>query len=243
MIISNDFKSSLKEVDWAAGAAILVNKPLEWTSFHVVNKFRWVLKKHLGLKKFKIGHAGTLDPLASGLLILCTGKWTKRITDFQGLGKTYSGSITLGATRPSYDKETDIDQRYPTEHLTDELIQNVAAQFTGEFMQMPPIFSAKQIGGQRAYALARKGKEVKVLPSPVDISKLEFTRIDMPQVDFHVECSKGTYIRSLAYDIGRALDSGAYLSTLCREGIGEYQLSKALEISHFEEQLLGDTSL
>jgi tRNA pseudouridine55 synthase len=243
MIIGKEHIGSLKEVDFAAGTAILVNKPLDWTSFHVVNKFRWVIRRHLGLKKFKIGHAGTLDPLASGLLILCTGAWTKRMTDFQGLGKRYTGEMTLGATRPSYDMETEIDQTFPTEHITPELIESIRENFIGEFMQMPPIFSAKQIGGQRAYDLARAGKEVKVLPNPVHISSLTFDDNNLPVLGFDVSCGKGTYIRSLAYDVGKALESGAYLSLLCRESIGEHLLENALEIAQFEEELLGSTSL
>jgi tRNA pseudouridine55 synthase len=213
--------------DFFIGAALLVDKPLGWTSFDVVNKIRYQLRKLTGVKKIKVGHAGTLDPLATGLLIICTGKLTKKIDEFQGLGKTYSGTITLGATTPSYDAETEIDQSFPIEHINLELLEATRHQFIGQLNQLPPMYSAIKVDGEALYKTARKGIVIEVKPRPVHIQSFELTRVALPEVDFSVACSKGTYIRSLAFDFGKALGSGGYLSALRRDSIGDYQLKDA----------------
>lgn len=217
-------------MDFIQGEALLVNKPLEWTSFDVVNKLRYALKRKTSNKNYKVGHAGTLDPLASGLLIICCGKMTKHIDEFTGMEKEYTGTITLGATTPCFDKELPPDAFYPTEHITEELLRETAKQFVGVIQQMPPIYSAIKVDGQKGYLAARKGKEIEIKAREITIVEFELTRIAMPEVDFRVVCSKGTYIRSLANDFGKALNSGAYLSALCRIAIGEYKLSNALNI-------------
>lgn len=221
--------------DFLAGEYMLVDKPLEWTSFQVVNKLRWKIKNKLGVKKIKVGHAGTLDPLATGLLILCTGKKTKEIESFMGLPKVYSGSITLGATRPSYDMETEIDATFPTDHISKELIIQTAKGMEGDQAQMPPIFSAKKIDGQKAYDLARKGEEVILKPKNIRIERFEITKIEGDEISFIIECSKGTYIRSIAFDFGKLLKSGGYLSSLRRDKIGNFNVSDAKNV---EEWLL-----
>ena len=214
------------------GATLLVNKPLTWTSFDVVNKIRYQLKKTLNVKKIKVGHAGTLDPLATGLLIICTGKYTKKLAEFQGLDKEYTGVITLGATTPSYDKETEIDATFSIEHITKELIESVRISMIGEQAQMPPVFSAIKVNGQPMYKKARAGQEVKRDPRTIKIHEFELTQIELPDVQFRVVCSKGTYIRSLAYDFGKALNSGAHLAELCRTKIGDFQLENAWELDN-----------
>ncbi|MCK6617442.1 MAG: tRNA pseudouridine(55) synthase TruB [Cyclobacteriaceae bacterium] len=206
----------------SADRLLLVNKPLGWTSFDVVNKLRYKLK----IKK--IGHAGTLDPLATGLLIICTGKMTKQIEKFMGLEKEYTGTLMLGQTTPSHDLETPVSETKETGHLTDELIYQAANQLTGTILQTPPVHSAIRIGGKRAYALARKGKELNLQPREVLIKDFTITAINLPAVQFKVVCSKGTYIRSLVRDFGDALGVGAHLSQLCRTRIGSYQLADAL---------------
>ncbi len=213
------------------GKVLLINKPLRWTSFDVVNKLRYATRAK------KVGHAGTLDPLATGLVILCTGKFTKRIDEFQAQEKEYTGTITLGATRPSYDMETEIDQEYSTEHITDDLIRATTAQFTGLIEQIPPSYSAIKVDGQRSYKAAREGKPIELKSRQVEITEFEITGIEMPHVHFRVVCSKGTYIRTLAYDFGRALNSGAYLSALCRTRIGEFLLKDAEEVADFVEKV------
>ncbi len=219
------------------GKLILVDKDLEWTSFQVVNKIRYLIRKQYGLKKIKVGHAGTLDPLASGLLILCTGKMTKKIADYQGKEKEYTGTFTLGATTPSYDLETEINQHFPVDHIHPPLLEKVAQQFIGEIEQYPPVFSALKKDGKRLYEYARAGEEVTIKSRKVEISSFKITRVELPEVDFSVRCSKGTYIRSLAHDFGKALDSGAHLSALRRTAIGEFRVDKALSISEFEKSL------
>ena len=224
-----------KSFDFKGGEVLLVHKPLEWSSFDVVNKLRYQIKKKLDVKKIKVGHAGTLDPLADGLLILCTGKKTKSIESYMGLEKEYSGIIKLGATTPSYDLETEIDNTYPTDHITETFILKTAAEMVGEQDQMPPIFSAKKINGQKAYDLARKGKEVKLNPKRIEISKFEITKIDGTDVHFLISCSKGTYIRSIAYDFGLKLNSGGHLTALRREKIGEFDLKNASTLEEWIE--------
>lgn len=219
------------------GQILLFDKPLNWTSFQLVNKVRWLIKRRYGLKKIKVGHAGTLDPLATGLLIICTGKFTKRIEEFMGQEKEYTGTITLGATTPSYDLETEIDASFPTENLTEEMIRDATTQFMGEIQQRPPVFSALKKDGKKLYEFARSGEKVDVPTRSVHIREFEITNMEMPSVSFRVSCSKGTYIRSLAYDFGKALDNGAHLSALRRTRIGAFDISESLDIEIFEDQL------
>ncbi len=220
-----------------SGQVILINKPLEWTSFQVVNKVRWLIRKNLQIKKIKVGHAGTLDPLATGLLILCCGKMTKEIERFQGQEKTYSGTFQLGATTPSYDLETPIDQHFPTDHINPALVAASKKQFMGDIDQYPPVFSALKKEGKRLYEYARKGEEVTIPSRKVNISAFEVDASALPEISFKVSCSKGTYIRSLAHDFGHALNSGAHLSSLCRERIGDFHLEDAISIETFEAQI------
>ncbi len=215
----------------------MIDKPLEWTSFQAVNALKWAIRKKFSLKKIKIGHAGTLDPLATGLLIICTGKFTKKIPELQGQVKEYTGTFTLGATTPSYDLETEVNETFPTEHITDASIKEVTTQFLGEIDQIPPIFSALKKDGKRLYELAREGKQVEIKSRKIEILEFEITRIDLPEVDFRVVCSKGTYIRSLAHDFGKALGSGAYLSELRRTKIGDFNVNNATSPNDFKEKL------
>ncbi len=217
------------------GKILLIDKPLTWSSFQAVNKIKYALKRKYNLpKSFKIGHAGTLDPLASGLLIICTGKFTKKIPELQGMIKEYTGTITLGATTPSYDLETQVDKTYPTEHITEDLIRATTQQFIGEIDQKPPVFSALKKDGKRLYEHARAGEEVEILARKITIHEFEITKINFPQVEFRVVCSKGTYIRSLAYDFGLAMNSGGYLSKLRRTKIGEFSVEGAVAADVFE---------
>lgn len=226
----------LKE-EFINGEVILIDKPLDWTSFQVVNKIRWIIKNKFGIKKIKVGHTGTLDPLASGLLILCTGKMTKRIEYFMGQEKEYIGTFTLGATTPSYDLETEINNYFSTDHINEELLQATQTQFTGTIEQQPPIFSARKKNGKRLYEFAREGIDVEIPFKTISIQSFELTEISLPKVNFKVKCSKGTYIRSLASDFGKALQSGAYLSSLRRTKIGEFDISQAIQIEDFEKQI------
>ena len=223
--------------DFLEGEILLIDKPLEWTSFQVVNKVRHEIKNKLGIKKIKVGHAGTLDPLATGLLIICTGKQTKNINEYQGQVKEYSGTITLGTTTPSYDLETEVNETFPTAHITEELIHSTTKQFMGAIQQQPPIFSALKKDGKRLYELARKGETTEIPTREITINEFEITHIDLPKIDFRIVCSKGTYIRSLAFDFGKALNSGAHLSALRRTKIGDYSIEKAVSIDAFIEGL------
>jgi tRNA pseudouridine55 synthase len=224
--------------DILEGAVFLIDKPLTWTSFDVVNKLRWRLRSYTGQKGIKVGHAGTLDPLATGLLILCCGKYTKRIESYMGMDKTYTGTIKLGVTTPSYDLESEFDQTFPTAHITPELVHAVTPQFVGDIMQLPPIFSAIKIDGQRAYTSARKGQEIIMEPRPIRINSLIFNDLRLPDaLDFEVSCTKGTYIRSLAHDFGKALDSGSCLSALCRTQIGHFDIKDAWTLTDLIEKL------
>lgn len=217
------------------GQVLLIDKPLTWSSFQAVNKLKYTLKNRLGLpKKFKIGHAGTLDPLATGLLIVCTGKFTKRITEIQAQTKEYTGTIYVGATTPSYDLETEIDATFPTEHITDALIHETVQQFLGEIDQKPPIFSAIKKDGKRLYEHARAGEEVEIASRKTTIYEFEITRIALPEIDFRVQCSKGTYIRSLSHDFGLTLQSGAHLTALRRTKIGDYSVENAITPEQFQ---------
>ena len=223
--------------DFQNGQVLLIDKPLQWTSFQAVNKMKWVLKSKLGLKKIKIGHAGTLDPLATGLLLVCTGKFTKRITELQGQAKEYTGTFFIGATTPSYDLETEIDQNFPTSHITEDLIHETIEQFLGEIDQKPPIFSAIKKEGVRLYEHARAGETVEIASRKTTIHEFEITRIALPEIDFRVVCSKGTYIRSLAFDFGKALNSGAHLTALRRTKIGDYDVKNAMDVTLFEDSV------
>ena len=218
----------MKAEDYQEGQILLIDKPLKWSSFQAVNKLKFGLIKELKLpKKFKIGHAGTLDPLASGLLLICTGKFTKRIEELQGQAKEYTGTITVGATTPSYDLETEINVTFPTEHITEALIYETLPQFIGEIDQKPPVFSAIKKDGKRLYESARAGIEVEINTRKVTVSEFEITRIALPEIDFRIVCSKGTYIRSIAYDFGLALHSGGHLTALRRTKIGDYSVENA----------------
>jgi tRNA pseudouridine55 synthase len=219
------------------GQVLLFDKPLHWTSFQVVNKVRWLIKQKFELKKIKVGHAGTLDPLATGLVILCTGKATKTIESLMGQTKMYTGEFTLGATTPSYDMETEVDQTFDTTHINQDLIDKALHQFQGEIMQKPPVFSALKKEGKRLYEYARKGEEVDIPKRQVNIDYFKITENNLPKLNFEVQCSKGTYIRSLAFDFGKAINSGAYLSELRRTRIGDYKVENALSIEDFEKLL------
>ena len=223
--------------DYLSGQVLLIDKPLHWTSFQAVNKLRWEIRRAFNIKKIKVGHAGTLDPLATGLLVICTGKMTKQIDTFQGQIKEYTGTFVLGSTTPSFDLETEIDQTYSTENLTEQLIKNATSQFIGDINQYPPVFSAIKKDGKRLYEFARAGEDVEIKSRKVNISEFEITKIDGLNIDFRVVCSKGTYIRSLAHDFGKALNSGAHLSALRRTKIGNSNVIDALSPEKFIEQL------
>ena len=219
--------------DFQAGENLLVDKPLHWTSFDVVNKLRWNLKQKLGIKKLKVGHAGTLDPLATGLLIICTGKNTKKIDQFVLEDKTYTGTILVGKTTPSYDLETEFNQEFPIDHITSELIEKVRLSFIGEQDQVPPIFSAKQVDGKRAYDLARAGKEVVLKANTINITDFEIDAARFPEIDFKITCSKGTYIRSIANDFGQKLNSGAALIALRRTASGSFLIENSQSVEEW----------
>jgi tRNA pseudouridine55 synthase len=224
--------------DYQNGQVLLIDKPLNWTSFQAVNKIKYALINKVGLpKKFKIGHAGTLDPLASGLLLICTGKFTKKISELQGQAKEYTGTFFIGATTPSYDLETEIDETFPISHIDNELIHETVKQFLGEINQKPPIYSAIKKDGVRLYEHARAGEVIEIESRKTTIHEFEITRIALPEIDFRVVCSKGTYIRSLAFDFGKALNSGAHLTSLRRTKIGDYLIENAIDIIEFEANL------
>lgn len=223
--------------DFKNGQVIIVDKPLNWTSFQVVNKIRWAIRKKFKLKKIKVGHAGTLDPLATGLLIICTGKFTKKITTFQSETKEYTGSITLGATTPSFDLETEINQTFPTDHINKLKIEEATRAFMGKIQQTPPLYSAIKKDGVRLYELARKGENTEINSREIEILSFDITQIEMPVVRFKIRCSKGTYIRSIANDFGKILKSGGYLSDLRRTKSGEFDLSNAVSPNDFVDSL------
>ena len=223
--------------DYKNGQLLLIDKPLEWTSFQVVNKMRWHIRKTFDIKKIKVGHAGTLDPLATGLLIICTGKKTKQIEQYQAQVKTYTGTFVLGSTTPSYDLETDVDATFSTAHITEDLIHQTTAQFTGNIEQFPPLFSALKKDGKRLYEFARAGKEVSISTRNISVDFFKITAIRGLEVDFEIQCSKGTYIRSLAHDFGKALNSGAHLSALRRTKIGAFSVDDAMSVDAFMDSL------
>ena len=223
--------------DYLTGQVLLIDKPLHWTSFQTVNKIRFQLKRTFQLKKIKVGHAGTLDPLATGLLVICTGKMTKQIDTFQGQIKEYTGTLVLGSTTPSFDLETDIDKNFPTDHITEDLIYETTQQFIGDIEQVPPVFSALKKDGKRLYQMARAGEQVELKPRKVHVEAFEITKIDNLNIDFKVVCSKGTYVRSLANDFGKALNSGAHLSALRRTKIGDFNVQNATSLDAFIKHL------
>ena len=224
--------------DFQNGQILLIDKPLNWSSFQAVNKLKHALINKVGLsKKFKIGHAGTLDPLATGLLLVCTGKFTKRISELQGQAKEYTGTFHIGATTPSYDLETEIDENFPISHVDEVLIHETVKQFLGEIDQKPPIYSAIKKDGVRLYEHARAGETVEIATRKTTIHEFEITRIALPEIDFRVVCSKGTYIRSLAYDFGKAMHSGSHLTALRRTKIGNYNVDNAVDVIVFESLL------
>ena len=224
-------------MDFVAGEIIPVYKPYTWTSFQIVNKVRYHLSKKYGIKRFKVGHAGTLDPLATGVLLLCTGKATKRIEELQKHTKEYEAEITLGATTPSYDMEHPVNATFPYEHITKELVENTLKQFIGDIAQRPPLFSACKVDGKRAYDLARKGSDMQLEPKQIRIDNIELLEYELPKIKIRVTCGKGTYIRSLARDIGETLDSGAYLSELTRTRVGDFRITDCIKIEAIQEWL------
>lgn len=226
--------------DFLEGKLLLINKPIGWSSFQAVNSLKWNIRKKFDLKKLKIGHAGTLDPLASGLLLVCTGKFTKTINGLQAQEKEYTGDITLGATTPSYDLETEINAHFPIDHITEEMIHGATLDFMGDIEQVPPVFSALKKDGKRLYEYAREGKEVEINKRRIHIAQFEITKIAMPVIQFRVVCSKGTYIRSLAHDFGKVLHSGAHLSALKRTKIGDYNVNNSITPEEFGELLRAD---
>lgn len=226
-------EDTFPDFDFQTGEVLLMDKPYEWTSFDVVGKIRNAIKP----QKVKVGHAGTLDPLATGLLILCTGKKTKTIDQIQAQEKEYSGTITIGATRPSYDMETEIDESFDYSHISDEAIYETTKQFIGHIEQFPPAHSAIRVGGERLYKKARRGEKVELKARPVHIKSFEITAIDLPHISFNVVCGKGTYIRSLAFDFGKALNNGAYLSSLKRVRIGDHHVDHAYSVAALNEHI------
>jgi len=229
------FIMDMSDMDFSKGGYLLFDKPYKWTSFDAVGRIRWALRKKYG-HKFKVGHAGTLDPLATGLLIICSGFYTKKIVEFQDMEKEYEGVFTLGAFRPSFDKETEISETFPTAHITDDMIQQATKKFIGEIEQIPPAHSAIKINGKRAYLSAREGEEIEMKPRKVVIKSMEVKRLDEVRISFKVICEKGTYIRSLARDFGQALGSSAYLDSLIRTRIGTYELKDAIKDEDLTEE-------
>ena len=227
----------LSKEDFEEGRILLINKEIGWTSFDVVKKTKNLIKSRFKIKKIKVGHAGTLDPLATGLLIICTGKLTKEISKIQDQIKTYTGEVTLGATTPSFDLETDIDQNFDTTKITRNHIKEVAKKFIGQTEQRPPVYSAIKINGERLYKKARRGESIKIKKRPITILSFIIQEINIPTFTFSIECSKGTYIRSIANDFGKLMNNGGYLSRLCRIKIGDYSINDAITITEFENQL------
>ena len=223
--------------EYLSGKLLLIDKPLNWTSFQVVNKIRWLIRNKFSLKKIKVGHAGTLDPLATGLLIICTGKMTKEISKFQIQTKKYTGTFLLGTTTPSYDLETEPNKTFPVDHVSEDLITKSVQKFIGKIKQKPPIFSAIKKNGKRLYESARRGEDVIIEDREIEIFSFNILKIDIPNIDFEVECSKGTYIRSLANDFGKELSSGATLTKLKRTKIGKYSVDKSISIDKFINSL------
>jgi tRNA pseudouridine55 synthase len=231
---------NLKPDDLLAGTILLINKPLGWTSFDIVSKVRIIIRRHLGIPKIKIGHAGTLDPLASGLLLLCTSKKTKEIETLQSMPKTYTGKFVIGATTPSFDRETEVNETFDYSHVNRSDIDATAIRFTGTQEQIPPLFSAVKINGKRAYTIARANETAELKPKQIHVYSFRILSVCLPEIEFEIVCSKGTYIRSLARDFGLALGSGAYLGSLCRTSIGEHHLVNAFSIDEIEEAFISN---
>ena len=230
--------------EFLEGQVLLIDKPLGWTSFQAVNKIKWAIKRKFSLKKIKIGHAGTLDPLATGLLLICTGKFTKNIEQLQGAEKEYTGTITLGATTPSYDLETEVDATYPINHITKRNQSPLPLPlFLGKLSKEPPIYSALKKDGKRLYEYAREGQDVTIKKRKVSITDFEITQVNLPDIQFRISCGKGTYIRSLAHDFGIALRSGGHLSALRRTKIGDYNVNKAMDPNAFADILLQNNNI
>jgi len=226
-----------QQTNFLEGAVLYIDKPLEWSSFDVVHKIRNLIRKHFDLKWIKVGHAGTLDPLATGLMIICTGGETKNISQYLDHDKEYLAALCLGKTTPSFDLETEVDHTYPVEHITEKLIRNVIREFTGIQLQVPPLFSAKWLDGKRAYNLAREGKKAELKPKEIRIDRIEVVEFNPPDLTLEVRCSKGTYIRALARDIGKSLNSGGHLTSLRRTAIGDVHVDQAWSLTKFEENL------
>lgn len=220
------------------GELLLIDKPIGWTSFDVVNSIRSTIKRTYNIKKIKVGHAGTLDPLATGLLIVCTGKFTKQIDSFQGLDKVYTGSMVIGKTTPSFDRETEVDSTFDIVHISKDILLETATKFTGDIEQTPPVFSAVKVDGKRAFEYARSNNDVKLKSRNITISKFKLLSFDLPEIDFEVECSKGTYIRSLVSDFGKEMNNGAYMSSLRRTAIGNYSVSDALSVEEIKNAIV-----
>lgn len=230
----------MTEEELRSGQLFLIDKPQNWTSFDVVNKMRWRLRKHFGIKKIKVGHAGTLDPLATGLLVICAGKKTKEIPNLTGVDKTYTGTFLLGKTTPCYDLEMDFNAEFPTEHIDEKLLEETRLSFLGDQEQIPPVHSAKQVDGKRAYDLARAGKEVELKPNKIRIEKFEIDNSRFPEIDFEISCSKGTYIRSIANDFGAKLNSGATLVALRRTASGDLHINNAQALDEWLNDFASD---
>ena len=226
---------NLNQKDFIEGKLLLIKKPINWTSFQIVNKIRWLIKMKFNLKKIKVGHAGTLDPLATGLLIICTGKLTKKIIDFQNLNKSYKGTFVIGATTPSFDLETKVSSNVSIDKIENDYLFKTSKKFLGRINQEPPLFSAIKINGKKLYDYARKNENIKIPKREIIISKFELTKINLPEIDFEIDCSKGTYIRSVANDFGKEIKVGAYLKSLCRTSIGNYNIKNAISIKTFEK--------
>lgn len=230
-------------MDFVAGEILAIYKPYTWTSFQIVNKVRYHLSRKYKIKRFKVGHAGTLDPLATGVLLVCTGKATKKIEELQSHTKEYVAELMLGATTPSFDMEHPVNATYPTEHITEERVREVLKTFVGEIAQRPPLFSACKVDGKRAYDLARKGSDMELAPKQVRIDEIELLACNLPQIKIRVVCGKGTYIRSLARDLGLALDSGAYLTSLTRTRVGDYKIEECITPENFQDWLEKHTTI
>ena len=226
-----------RAMDYISGEILAIDKPYGWTSFDAVKRLRGAIQKRLRLKKFKVGHAGTLDPLATGVLIVCTGRATKRIEELQNGDKEYEATVELGATTPSFDLETEIDAKYPTDHITEDLVREVLESFKGDIMQVPPVFSAVKVDGKRAYKFARTGKELELKPKPIKIKDIEFLGLNGNELKFRVECGKGTYIRSLARDLGEKLETGAHLTQLRRTKVGKIKIEDCMKIDEAVEMI------
>lgn len=229
--------STLTLEDFQAGQVLLIDKPLEWTSFDVVNKLRYSLRHRFQIKKIKVGHAGTLDPLATGLLIVCTGRATKRMDELMGLDKEYQAGIRFGGTTPTFDRELPVDQEYPWQHINKEKIEQALKGFIGPQEQVPPHYSAVRVDGKKAYERARKGQEFTMKSKSIRLYELKMTHYELPDTGLNITCSKGTYIRALARDLGKALDSGAYLTSLRRTAIGPYTIDQASTLEHVVRQV------